>query len=283
MFIILGAGGNVGSEVVKSLNKAGQKVIAVVHSQDKAHQLPAADVEAVVADVGDSVALQAVFRRGKRAFLLNPPGDPAGDSNAQELATAKSIADALRDSGLEKVVVASTYGAQPGDSIGDLSTLFEFERAVLASGIPTAINRGAYYFTNLAMLVEPTRKGVLPTAFPGDFALPMVAPADLGAVAAERLMSGLDDVGVVHVEGPERYTFDDVAAAFATALGRAVKVSTTPRDQWEASFLAVGFSPQAARSFARMTAATMDAPDMPEAPRRGSVTLEAFVAELVER
>lgn len=277
MFIILGASGNIGSQVVKSLSEASQPVLAVVHGAEKAKAL---DVEAVVADVTDSDALRAVFQRGKRAFLLNPPGDVSGDSNAAELATSKSITDALADSGLEKVVVASTYGARPGDGIGDLTTLYDFEERAKASGIPVAINRGAYYFTNLAMLVEPAKGGTLPAMFPASFQLPMVHPADLGVVAAERLQTPIDDVGVAYVEGPERYSFGDVAAAFARLLGREVSVVTTPREQWEESFRKLGFSDEAASAYTRMTAATLDELELPPSPRRGSVTLDEYVAGL---
>lgn len=277
MFIILGAAGHVGSEVTNALRKAGQDVLAVVHSSEKAAMVRAVGVEPAIVDVGDDAALRAVFQRGRRAFLLNPPGDPQADSNEQELRTARSISQALVGSGLEKVVVASTYGAQPGDAIGDLSTLHDFEQGVQASGIPAAINRGAYYFTNLDMLLDPARSGILPTAFPADFVLPMVAPADLGKAAAERLASGLDDVGIRDVEGPARYNFADVADVLARLLGRPVEVATTERSQWEESFRQLGFSAPSARAFARMTEVTVDQPDLPENPWRGAVTLADYL------
>ncbi|WP_420842244.1 NmrA family NAD(P)-binding protein [Devosia lacusdianchii] len=280
VFIILGAGGNIGSQVVKSLSEADQPVLAVVHSAEKAKALEGGAVEAVVADVNDSAALRKVFQRGKRAFLLNPPGNVSADSNAAELATSKSITDALSDSGLEKIVVASTYGARPGDGIGDLTTLYDFEQRAKASGIPTAIDRGAYYFTNLAMLAEPASKGTLPATFAATMELPMVDPADLGVVAAERLQSALDDVGIVYVEGPERYTFGDVAAAFARHQGRDVVVKTTPREQLAESFKAIGFSEVSAEAYARMTEATIDETDLPKLPRRGRITLDAYIARL---
>jgi uncharacterized protein YbjT (DUF2867 family) len=255
----------------------------VVHSAEKAAQLQSPSVEPVICNVLDSEALRETFGRGKRAFLLNPPGNVGGDTNADEMASSRSITDALQRSGLEKIVVASTYGARPGDGIGDLTTLHDLEQRARASGIPTAINRGAYYFTNLDMLMEPAREGVVPTAFPADLKLPMVAPADLGQFAAERLASGIDDVGIAFIEGPERYSFNDVAAAFARHLGRDVSVQTTPRERWEESFRAVGFSVEAAQAFVRMTAATIEGTDDPEAPRRGSVTLDSYVADLVRR
>ncbi len=283
MFIVLGAGGNVGSATVRALVATGQRVVAVVHSVEKAAQLQSPSVESVICNVLDSEALREILRRGKRAFLLNPPGSVGGDTNADELASSRSITDALQGSGLEKIVVASTYGAQPGDGIGDLTTLHDFEQRARGSGIPTAVNRGAYYFTNLDMLLEPAREGFVPTAFPADFTLPMVAPADLGRFAAERLASGIDDVEITFVEGPERYSFNDVAAAFARHLGRDVSAQTTPRERWEESFRATGFSVEAAQAFVLMTAATIEATDDPEAPRRGSVTLDSYIADLVRR
>lgn len=281
MFIVLGASGNVGSVVLETLKATKQQIVAVTHSREKATALGGENVEVAVVDVKDTEALRDVFRRGRRAFLLNPPGDPSGDSDAAELTTGRSITDALKGSGLEKIVVHSTYGARPGDAIGDLSTLYQFEEWARESGIPMAVNRAAYYFTNLAMLVEGAKEGIVTTAFPADFMLPMVAPQDLGHSGAERLMSGLDDVGLVDIEGPKRYTFNDVAEAFAKKFGHPVKVETMPRETWEESFRSVGFSPEAAASFARMTAATLDGADhFPKAPRRGRVTLEEFVAAL---
>ena len=281
MFIILGASGNVGSAVVKALGAEGQPVLAVLHSAEKAGPLAAEGAETVVADVADSAALRGLFRRGKRAFLLNPSGDTRADSNAMELATAKSITDALVGSGLEKVVLASTYGARPGNGVGDLTTLYDFEQRAKASGIPVAINRGAYYFTNLAMLAEPARSGTLPSPFDRAKQLPMVDPSDLGAVAAERLQSPIEDTDIVYVEGPERYTFGDVAAAFERHLGREVTLVTTPRDQLVKSFRDIGFSEAAAQSYARMTEATIDEEAPVQFPRRGRVTLDAYVAGLV--
>lgn len=277
MHIVLGATGHIGSHLVAALSGAGESVIAVVRDGAKAAALAGPSIEVAVADIRATETLRSLFQRGQRAFLLNPPGDPTGDSNADELATGQSIAAALERSGLEKVVLASTYGAQPGDAIGDLSTLYQLERAVETSGIPAAINRAAYYFTNLDMLLEPAGQGILPTAFPAEFVLPMVAPADIAAFAAERLLSSVDDSGVRYIEGPARYSFADVAKAFAAKLGHPVEVQTTPREQWAESFRAIGFSDVASRSFAAMTGATLDAPDLPDDPARGGVTLTEYI------
>jgi uncharacterized protein YbjT (DUF2867 family) len=280
MFIVLGASGHVGSVVVEAVATTGELIVAVAHSDNGAERFHHSNVETARVDVTDVQSLRAVFQKGKRAFLLNPPAPPMTNTDAQELRTAHAIAEAVNGSGLEKVVVASTYGAQAGSGIGDLSVLYEFEQLVEASGIPTAINRGAYYFSNLDMLIEPARHGTLPTMFPATMKLPMVAPNDLGKAAAERLTSTVSDIGIQHVEGPEAYSFADVAAAFAAALGHPVTVQSTPRDQWEVAFKGLGFSPEAARAYAKMTAATIDASDQPSNPRRGRTTLSEYLNAL---
>lgn len=53
----------------------------------------------------------------------------------------------------------STYGAMEGDGIGDLTVLYESERLAEASAVPAGINRAAYFYTNLDMLLEPARQG----------------------------------------------------------------------------------------------------------------------------
>lgn len=126
--------------------------------------------------------------------------------------------------------------------MGDLSVLWEFERLIEQAGVPTAVNRGAYYYTNLDMLIEPARSGYLPTTFPADFLLPMVSPIDLGKAAASRLMSPVGDVGLEFVEGPKRYSFADVAAILSKVLGGDVRLKNIARDRIEASYREQGFS-----------------------------------------
>jgi putative NADH-flavin reductase len=170
-YLVLGASGHVGSAVLNNL-PAGTRRLAAVHNAEKLQLASDPEIERVVTDVADTDALRELFLMTRRAFLLNPPADPSKDTNAEELKTARSIASALEGSGIEKVVIASTYGAQPGNGIGDLSVLFEFERLVNVAEIPTAINRGAYYFTNLDQLFDAARQGGIETPFPPSREMP---------------------------------------------------------------------------------------------------------------
>lgn len=292
MFIVLGATGHVGSAVARALRAAGEPVAAVVRDIEKAAGLRALGAEIVTADVADADALRAVLRRGRRAFLLNPPGDTTADSDQAERASVRAILAALEGSGLEAVVAQSTYGARAGEANGDLGPLWGLEEGLRRQGIPATAMRAAYLYSNWEGLVAPAREtGTLPTVIPPDLAIPMAAPADLGEAAARMLREAppADGFAVRPVEGPRRLSPADVARAMGAALGREVVAKEVPREGWAAAFRALGFSDVAARSYARMTAITVDEYARPEGPEplpqeaeRGTSTIEAYVEGLAQ-
>lgn len=285
MFIILGATGHVGSACAKALLQSNHEVTAVTRDAAKAEPLRKLGAAIAVADLYDVDAMRDVFRRGRRLFMMNPPADPSTDTDATEKDTARHLLAATDGSGLEKIVAESTYGAQDGDEIGDLNTLFGMEEGLRAQSIPHGIIRAAYYFSNWDQMLSPAETdGVLPTMFPADLKLPMVAPADLGRIAAEKMTAPIGEARIEYVEGPKRYSSLDVADAFSKALGKPVELMVTPRNQWKDAYRKLGFSNTAARSYARMTAKTADGEyEMPADPTRGTITLQDYIDALVAR
>lgn len=285
MHIILGGTGHVGSAAAKRLLEMGEPVTVVSHTGSQRYEWERRGARFEVVDVFDTEALRDVFRTGKRAFLLNPPADPSTDTDTQEKRSVAAILEALEGSGLEQVVAESTMGAQPGERLGDLSVLYDFEQGLHGQSIPFSVIRAAYYMSNWdASLETVIEEGRLESMYPVDLTIPMVAPKDLGEAAARLLTGRHGESGVHYVEGPERYSPNDVAAAFAAAIGKPVAVKVIPRDQWVAMYRKLGFSEAAAASYARMTAVSLDGDfERPASPERGTVTLQDYIDELVGR
>ncbi|MDO3431889.1 NmrA family NAD(P)-binding protein [Rhizobium sp. CBN3] len=282
MYIIVGGTGRVGSAVAKTLLDQGEAVTIVTRNPEKRGAWRRRGAEVALADVHDVASLRTVFRRGKRAFLLNPNADISSDTDREERETVRCLLEAIEGSGLEKVVAQSTMGAQPGEQCGDLNVLYELEAGLRSQPIPASVIRAAYYYSNWDAMAGPvTKEGVLSTMLPADLTLPMVAPQDLGRVAAWLLQEPIEQIGIYPVEGPERYSPNDVAAAFAAALGRTVRVDVIPREAWEDAYRRLGFSDAAAHSYARMTALTVDGPEYPEDSIRGSISLQTYIDGLV--
>ncbi|MDZ8239635.1 MAG: NmrA family NAD(P)-binding protein [Nostoc sp. ChiQUE01a] len=284
MHIILGGTGNVGSAVAQALLKRRQPVLVVTHDPSKAKALRQDGADVAVADVHDVETLRSIFRQGRRLFLLNPPAAPSSDTAAEERHSLAAILRAISGAGLEKIVAESTYGAKPGERIGDLGVLYEMEQALTAQPIPTTIIRAAYYMSNWRASLQTARKqGVIQTLYPEDFKLPMVAPLDIGEIAAHLMTEPIEQTGLHFVEGPNRYSSQDVAVTFAALLGRPISAESVPRDQWLATLKSIGFSNKAAESFANMTAATLDEtfPAL-NSVERGVISLHDYLSRLVQ-
>lgn len=285
MDIILGATGHVGSNVAKNLMALGEHITVVTHNPDKILEWTTPRSEVACVDIHDTNALNKVFCGGQKLFFLNPPANPElDDAIKEEKMTVYSILEALKNSNIQKVVAESTYGAQPGDGIGDLGVLHEMEVGLKELGIPTTVIRAAYYMSNWDYSLESARTdGVITSLYPEDFKLPMVAPEDLGEVAAKLLTNDEHDNEIVYVEGPERYSAKDVADAFAKYLNKDVRVNVVEEDQWISSLMEMGFSRVAAESMAAMTKITLEENyEKPSNPVRGNITLDDYISKLIK-
>jgi len=241
MYAIMGITGQIGSVIGRSLLAAKQPVRAVVRDAVKGQIWADRGCEIALANIEDAASLTNAFRGAEGVFVLVPPNfDPA-----PEFPEARAIAAALRTA-LEaarpaRVVYLSTIGAQASQS--NLLTQHTIIEATI-SELPTPITflRPAWFMENSSWDVAPARgQGVIPSFLqPLDKALPMVATADIGKVAAALLQETWNGHRVMELEGPQRVTPNEIAATFAKLLGSSVRMEVVPRESWEALFKSQG-------------------------------------------
>ncbi len=285
MHIVLGATGNVGSVVLKELLRAGEEVLAVTHSTRRVEELRQLGAEVAVADINDAKTLKQIFSRGKTAFLLNPPGDVTKDSAQEEMNSIRSIIDAVHNSSFQHVTVASTQGAQRGERIGDLGSLFELEEGIRATKVSATIVRAGFYMSNWSPQAPNAKEGKIQSFFPRDFKMPMIAPQDIGKFHARKLMEPPpNDFEIFDLNGPDEYSAQDVADAFSQIFNRAVEIEVTPQPKWMETFESFGFSKESAQSYARMSEIALKrAYESSIQSLRGAVTLSDYLNETCNR
>jgi NAD(P)H dehydrogenase (quinone) len=241
MYAIMGITGQIGSAIGRILLAAKQPVRAVVRDAGKGQIWADRGCEIALANIEDTASLTTAFRGAEGVFVLVPPNfDPA-----PEFPEARAIAAALRTA-LEaarpaRVVYLSTIGAQASQS--NLLTQHTIIEATI-SELPTPITllRPAWFMENSSWDVAPARgQGVIPSFLqPLDKAVPMVATADIGKVAAALLQETWSGHRVVELEGPQRVTPNEIAVTFAKLLGSSVRMEVVPRESWEALFKSQG-------------------------------------------
>ncbi|WP_198086866.1 NmrA family NAD(P)-binding protein [Variovorax sp. E3] len=241
MYAITGITGQVGGAVARTLLAAKQPVRAVVRDAAKGRAWSDLGCEIAIANMEDADALARAFAGTAGVFVLPPSNfDPApGFPDARVvIAAVRQALDAARPA---RVVCLSTVGAQAAQS-NLLSQRTLMEEALATLPLPVSFLRPAWFLENLAWDIAQAREqGVLASYLqPLDRAVPMVATADVGRVAAQLLMQPGPAPRIVELEGPARLSQYAIAAALSTALARPVRAEAVPRENWGAIFLAQG-------------------------------------------
>jgi uncharacterized protein YbjT (DUF2867 family) len=241
MYAITGITGKVGGAVARTLLAAGQTVRAVVRDPSRAHEWAELGCEIVKADMSDAASLAAAFTGARGVFILPPSDFDPMPGFPEARAVIDAVSTALQAARPEKVVCLSTIGAQARET-NLLTQRTLMEQALRDLPMPVTFLRPGWFMENAAWDVATARDQGMIASFlqPLDKAVPMVATADVGRVAAQLLQQSWSGVRVVELEGPQHVTPIEIAETFARILGRAVVAEVVQRDTWEALFRSQG-------------------------------------------
>lgn len=286
MFAITGITGNVGGEVARNLLAAKQPVRGVARDVGKCAAWAKQGCEIVGADINDVAALTSAFKATEGVFVLVPPNfDPSPDfREARAIAvTLRKALDAARPS---KVVYLSTIGAQAAQP-NLLTQHTIIERALGDLPVPITFLRPGWFMENSSWDVASARDSGVISSFlqPLDRAVPMVATADIGSLAAQLIQEDWTGSRIVELEGAHRVTPNEIAAAFAKLLDRPVHAEAVPRDSWEPLFRSQGMKNPIPRirMLDGFNEGWIEFESGEAGSRKGKVGLETVLKTLIER
>jgi uncharacterized protein YbjT (DUF2867 family) len=241
MFAITGVTGQVGGIVATQLLQAGLPVRAILRNAEKGKAWRDKGAEQALAEMTDADALTAAFTGAEGVFLLIPPTFDPTPGFPEVRAVIDALKTALLRARPERVVCLSTIGAQ-AEEPNLLSQLGLVERELSTLPLPIAFLRAAWFMENAAWDVAAARKAGVIASFlqPLDQAYPMVSVADVGERAASLLRENWTGKRIVELQGPEKVTPPDIAAAFSKVLGKPVGAEIVARDSWEELFKGQG-------------------------------------------
>jgi uncharacterized protein YbjT (DUF2867 family) len=182
-----------------------------------------------VGSLEDREFLRAALVGAAGFFCLLPPNYAAEDFFGSQKRTADEIAGAVTASGVPRVVMLSSMGADLAVGTGPIKGLHYLENALRGTGTKLVAIRASYFQENVANVLPAARQaGIYPNFLPaGDFAIPMVATKDIGRLAASLLREPPERSEVVDLVGPP-YSARQVSDALGKALGKALRVVDIP-------------------------------------------------------
>jgi uncharacterized protein YbjT (DUF2867 family) len=240
-FVVAGVSGNTGSVVAETLLARREKVRVVVREASAAALWAARGAEVAVADLEDASALGRALRGARGAYLLIPPSFTAPSLRAHQTNVARSLAAAALESEVGHVVLLSGFAAHRNSGSGPLAGLHDAERLLGAvPGLRLSSIRAGYFYENVFPVLSVVKDtGVLPSFFPAELPVPMVATRDIGLLAADLL---LDTTSRGVVELGSGLTYAEIARVLGGMLGKPVRVDEIELDAIGPMIASLGFN-----------------------------------------
>jgi uncharacterized protein YbjT (DUF2867 family) len=244
--------------------------------------------EIFIGDVTDAAALTRALQQADAAYVMIPPNLASNDPLGHYDQVGDAIAAAVKNAGIKNVVALSSMGADKSSGTGPVVGLHNFEQKLSGlDGVNVLFLRPGYYMENtLGQAAVIRMMGAVAGPFRPDLKLPMIATRDIGAVAANALLS-LEFHGKQsrELQGQRDLEFTEVAAIIGKAIGKPdLKYIQPPDEQVRAGMVQSGMSDQLARLLLEMAEA-LNSGYMrflePRSPQNTTPTsFETFVAEI---
>lgn len=233
MICITGAGGTLGSEVLRQLQSSGAPLRAAFHSADKADAARAEGVDTALIDYDDPDSLRDAFAGCESLFLLGPN---AIEQTELELAAVRAACEA----GVRHIVKQSVMGAEREDY--SLARVHRpVEQAIEASGLSWTFLRPNSFMQNVMTFMSPSIRSE--SAFysaSGEARISHVDVRDIAAVAVKALTEPGHAGQAYTLTGPDAMTYDEIAEALSLAVGRTITHVDLPPNELRYAMLDMG-------------------------------------------
>jgi len=229
MYLVTGATGNVGSEVVGQLLANGHKVRVFTRDAAKvAHW--GGQVEVAIGDLTAPETFAKAVSGVEGVFIMNGPLD--GGIFRQLIAAAKA-------QGTPRVVFLSTiFAGFPDSAIGQLHK--DKEDVIRASGLPAGFVRAGSFMTNAYQWLGTIQaEGVVYNAM-GSGKVAPIAAADIAAVAVHALTDPNLSQEVFEVTGGELLTIPEQVEILAKAANKPIRSVDVPTEAAVQGLIRIG-------------------------------------------
>ncbi|AYV25510.1 Quinone oxidoreductase 2 [Streptomyces sp. ADI95-16] len=249
MIVITAPTGNIGrsllSRLLKSAPAAGEELRVIVRDPARLPEAARGRVEVITGSHGDAEVLDRAFEGADAVFWLVPPDASLPPEDAFSGFT-RPAAKALTAHGVGHVVGVSALGRGTplANRAGLVSASLAMDDLIAGSGVAYRALANPSFFENLLEEADSIRdKGVFTDVVDADRKAPLVAVADIAAIAAglllDRSWTGFDDVPVL---GPQDVSPNDLARIMTEQLGRPVRYERQPFDELYTTLVGYGLN-----------------------------------------
>ena len=233
MIVVIGATGQIGSEVVRQLAEKGEKVRPLIRDPKKAAQLGHENVMFVLGDLSDPKSLDAAFKGSQKLFLVTNPAP-----NQVEL--QRNAIEAAKRAGIQHVVKVSAVGASKDAPVNMGRWHAQTEEELKQSGLKWTILQPHFFMQNLVGMAGSIKSQGAIYAPVKDGKVAMVDIRDIAKVAVEVLTTPGHEGQTYVITGGEAISFHDAARQIGIHIPKTVKYVDIPPEDARKSMLGMG-------------------------------------------
>ncbi len=257
-YVVTGSLGHISKPLAEQLIKAGHEVLVASSKQDKVAQIEAMGAKGAIGSVEDVAFLTKTFTGVDAVYTMVPPKMDAADWKGYIQTIGKNFADAVRASGVKKVVNLSSVGAHMPVGCGPVSGLHHAENELNAlDGVDVKHLRPAYFYYNLMSNIGMIKHmGIAGGNYGENATMVMTHPNDIAAAAAEEMnASSFSGKSVRYIASDERTT-TDIAKVLGTAIGKPeLPWVNFKNEDTHAGMIQAGLTEEVAKNYVEMGAA----------------------------
>ncbi|MFE4860465.1 NAD(P)H-binding protein [Streptomyces sp. NPDC056670] len=249
MIVITAPTGNIGrhllTRLLESAPTAGEELRVIVRDPARLPDEVRGRVEVITGSHGDAEVVDRAFEGADAVFWLVPPDSsmtPQDGFSGFTLPAAKALA--AHRVGHVVGVSALGRGTALAGRAGLVTASLAMDDLIADSGVAYRALANASFFENFLEDAESIReKGVFIDVVEADRKAPLVAVADIAAVAAKLLLdrswTGVDSVPVL---GPQDLSPNDLARIMTEQLGRPIRYERQPFDELYTTLIGYGLN-----------------------------------------
>lgn len=227
--VVLGATGNVGTALTRTLGELSRPVHALFHPDSRPDSGFDAHVEPFPGDFADIALLDRAMTGADAVFMLTPP-------SPLQPSWHRSIVGAAVRAGVRRIVKLSAFDSGPDSPLQMGRWHDDGEAVVRASGLDHVILRPQYFMQmQTGALRTAKRTGVLRGTARADLRMGFVDVRDIAEVAAVALTSSARSGEILIPTGPDAPSFDDLARMLSIAIDAPVRYEQRSEEEVRSS------------------------------------------------
>lgn len=253
---VTGSLGNISKPLTQKLVKAGHDVTVISSDAAKTAEIEALGAKAAIGLLADADFVTKAFTGADVAYTMVPPNFAAEDYRKYVGNAAKVYTEAIKASGVKRIVNLSSIGAHIDGGTGQISGVHDAEKVLnQLDGVAIKHVRAGFFYTNFYSNVPMIKQGFIGANYGSDTRLLLVSPNDIADVVTEELQGNFTGKSVRYIISDE-HTAGEAAQILGDATGSPdLKWVEFTDEQSYNGMLQGGLTPELARNFTEMGSA----------------------------